>query len=201
MAGCGPTVTSLEPTAAEVAGATVVSCVNIGLAECHFVAERIATSLPEGRRAPFSIQVRLVGCANDGPCPRTLAARAGTAVIEYANGGQAIDLHLQGPPGDPRMERFENPRTEPVQPSSLRVNGPGPFEFEVGHCGLGHSVDFDGSFWVLSGQVNERAQAVFNPERGVINLVDRNVAEYRGTDDAPIRLARFPGAKRLFLCD
>ena len=201
LAGCGPTVTSPGPTAAEVAGAAVVACVNIELAECRFVAERIAATLPEGRRAPFSIQIRLAGCVNDGPCARSLAARAGTAVIEYANGGQAIDLDVQGPPREPRIEPIENPRTDPIQPSSPRVNGPGPFEFEVGHCGLSHMVDFDGSFWVLSGEINDLAQAYFNAERGIIGLVDRNTAEYRGTDNAPIRLARFPGAKRFFLCD
>jgi hypothetical protein len=184
-----------------VAGAAVVSCVNIEPAECRFVAERIAATLPEGRRAPFSIQIRLAGCANDGPCVRSLTARAGSAVIEYPNGGQAIDLSLLGPPADPRMEPIDNPRTDPIQPKSPRVNGPGPFEFEVGHCGLSHLVDFDGSFWVLSGEVNERAQAFFNSERGVIRLVDRNVAEYRGTDNALINLARFPGAKRFFQCD
>ena len=192
---------SPEPTATEVAGATVVGCVNIDLAECRLVAERISATLPEGRRAPFSIQIRLAGCVNDGPCLRSLAARAGTAVIEYANGGQAVDLGLQGPPAEPRIEPFENPRTEPIQPSSPRVNGPGPFEFEVGHCGLSHSVDFDGSFWVLSGEINERALAYFNAERGTMRLLDRNVAEYLGADNLRFRLARFPGAKRFLLCD
>lgn len=205
LAACSPTVSpppSAPPAEAELAN-VAVACGSIEPAECRFVAARILAALPEERRAPFAIQITLGSCVAD-PCPRSLGARSGAAVIEYPNGGQPMHARLEGPPVNPLIAFDPEipPYSGPIAPSSPRVGGPGPVEFEVGHCGLRHIVDFDGSFWVMVGQVDvENGQALSNQERGVITLVGPNQAEYRGTADFVVRLARFPGTKRFFLCD
>lgn len=205
LAACSP-APSPAPTGAppEAGPANVaVACGNIENAECQFVAARILAALPEGRRGPFAIQIMLGGCVAD-PCPESLGARSGGAVIEYPNGGQPIIARLEGPPINPGIAFDPEipPYSDPIAPSSARVGGPGPVEFEVGHCGLRHVVDFDGAFWVMVGPVDvDNGQALNNQERGVIALLGPNLAEYRGTAGFAVRLARFPGMKRFFLCD
>ena len=71
---------------------------------------------------------------------------------------------------------------------------------EVGHCGLLHVVDFDGSFWVLVGDAPGDHPALDGSETGSIRLIGQDRAEYAGSLDATIGLARFPGAKRFPLC-
>lgn len=205
LAAC-TTAPSLPAASVETAtpaqpGAVVVGCTGIEAAECSFVAARVAAALPAGRHNPFSIQVMLFGCVNHEPCPKSLGARVGRAIADYADGGEPIEVRLAGPPAAPKLESVEGSWSGPIQPVSPLVAGPGPFEFEVGHCGLSHMVDFNGSFWVPVGQVDGEGQAVINAERGSIRLLDPNLAEYRGTADFAVRLARFPGAKRFWLCD
>ena len=62
-------------------------------------------------------------------------------------------------------------------------------------------VDFDGSFWLPVGQVDGEASVIVNGESGEMRLLGPNIAEYRNGDGFVARLARFPGAKRIFLCD
>lgn len=205
LAACEPSISPTPTVAPPEAGPANVAlaCANIETAECQFVAARILAALPEGRRGPFAIQITLAGCVAE-PCPRSLGARSGGAVIEYPNGGQPLLARLEGPPVNPLIAFDPEipPYSGPIAPSSPRVAGPGPVEFMVGHCGLRHIVDFDGSFWVVVGQVDvESGQAINNQERGVITLLGPNQAEYRGTADFVVRLARFPGTKRFFLCD
>lgn len=205
LAACNPSVTPAPtPTPPEAGPANIaVACGNIELGECRFVAARIVDALPEGRKNPFSIQITLSRCEL-GPCPRSLGARTGQVLVEYPNGGDAILGRVEGPPAAPEItfDPEPPPYSDPITPSSARVAGPGPLEFEVGHCGLRHVVDFDGSFWVPVGEFDvESGQALNNQERGVMTLLGANVAEYRGTANFVVRLARFPGTKRFFLCD
>jgi hypothetical protein len=88
----------------------------------------------------------------------------------------------------------------PIQPRSERVGGPGPIAFEVGHCGLSHVVDFDGSFWIPVGQLDGDASVVINGESGHMALVGPNLAVYQGANGFSAQLARFPGPKHLWLC-
>jgi hypothetical protein len=199
-----PSATASEfilPPAPERAG--VVACVIIQPAECANVAQAVLALLPGALGDPFSIQVRLFGCVVDGEgCPPSLAARNGGILVEYPDGGDVRLFRVAGPPGDPLIEpQNEAVFTDPIQPGSPPVEGGGPFEFEVGHCGLTHVVDFNGAFWVLVGQVNGEHPALYNSERGLIRLQNLDRAQYVGTGNAVFQLARFPGAKRFQLCD
>lgn len=171
-------------------------------AECRRVAARIVEALPPERGAPFAIEIHLFRCADDSPaCAKSLLARRGRAIVEYPNGGEPMAFSLAGTPAAPLIELDESTWSGPIQPSSPRAGGPGPFLFDSGHCGLLHMVDFDGSFWVPVGEVPGDGQALGNQERGTITLVGPNLAEYNGTAPFEVRLARFPGAKQVFLCD
>jgi hypothetical protein len=195
-------IASVGPTGAAAPAGLVVGCASIESIECHFVAGRIAAQLPAGRGPAFSIQIHLFGCANGAPCPPTLAAREGRAVIEYADAGEPIVVSLHGPRDAPRIAVQQGLSwSELVQPTSPLVPGPGPFPFELGHCGLSHVVDFDGSFWVPVGPVDGDASGMLNGESGRVRLLGQNLALYEGPTGFSANLARFPGPKRFFLCD
>lgn len=205
VAGCTTAPTeawpSLGPEAQEPLGRPqAIGCTDIEAGECVVVATRIVAMLPKERGTPFSVQIRLGDCADHAPCPRSLAVRRGTVTIEYRDVGEPISLTVAGPPQAPVTEALDSTWSGPVQPASARVNGPGPFVFEVGHCGLTHVVDFDGSFWVPVGEVDGSGNALINSELGTMRLTGFNLAEYRGTADFSVTLARWPGPKRFFLC-
>lgn len=193
---------TVAPSGAAIPAAAVVGCASIEALECHFIADQIVAALPAARSTAFAIEIQLFGCANEGPCPPTLAAREGRAVIEYADAGVPIVVSLHGPRDAPRIAVQQGLTwSELVQPTSPQVPGPGPFPFELGHCGLSHVVDFDGSFWVPVGPVDGDASGMLNGESGQMRLLGPNLALYEGPTGFSANLARFPGPKRFFLCD
>ena len=187
-----------EPPRAEL----IIGCITIQAAECRFVAEQIVAAIPAGRGAPFAVEISLSGCElRAAPCPHSLTVRPGRAVVEYLDGGEPIELSLAGPPEAPRIAVREGFYSGLVQPTSQRAGGPGPFPFELGHCGLSHVVDFDGSFWIPVGQVDGEAPGWINSERGQLRFLGPNLVQYQGTNGFAVQLARFPGPKHLWLCD
>ncbi len=115
------------------------------------------------------------------------------------DGGEPLRITLTGP-NDPPIPDGGSSWLGPYEPSSPRVLGPGPFPFEVGHCGLFWQVDFDGSFWVPFGPFAGEAPAVLGSESGQIRLLGPNLAEYAGADGFIANLVRFPGPKHTFGC-
>ena len=203
-AACAPTNPSGSPPASEAAPqrAFVLGCLSIEQLECEFVAQQVLAEVPADRGVPFSIQIQLFGCPNDGPCPPTLAAREGRAVIEYAGGLEPIVVSLHGPPQTPRIAvQAGMTWSGVVQPSSPQAPGLGPFPFELGHCGMSHVVDFDGSFWVPVGPLDGDASGMINAESGQMRLLGPDLALYEGPTGFNAHLARFPGGKHFFLCD
>jgi hypothetical protein len=200
VAACAPQPSS-SPGPEELAPVVpVLGCLSIEHGECRFVAEQAMAVLPPARGAPFAILVHLYGCPNDGPCPRTLDVREGTVTVEYIDGGEPIELSVAGPSGSPRFGEVDMAWSGLQQPSSPRVAGPGPFPFDVGHCGLTWQVDFDGSFWLPIGQADGDASATINNDSGEIRLLGPTLAEYRNADGFVATLARFPGPKHVWLC-
>jgi hypothetical protein len=180
----------------------VLGCISIQAAECRLVAERIVASLPVGRGDPFAIEIQAFPCdIPNAPCPKSLAVRTGKAVVEFLDGGEPLDLTLQGPPERPFIARQDALYLGLSNPSSARVNGAGPFEFEIGHCGLLHVIDFDGSFWLPTGQVDGDSPTIVNSEAGTMRLIGANLAEFRGRSGFTVQLARFPGPKHFWGCD
>ena len=205
LAGCAPAPTGAPPSLGPEAQGPLgkpqaIGCTDIEAGECVVVAAGIVAMLPKEHGTPFSIQIRLSRCADDAPCPRTLAIRRGTVTIVYRDGSEPIIMSIAGPPQAPATEVMDSAWSGLIQPTSGRVNGPGPFIFDVGHCGLTHVVDFDGSFWVPVGEVDGNGNALINSEQGTMRLTGFNLAEYRGTADFSVTLARWPGPKRFFLC-
>lgn len=187
-----------EPPRAEL----VVGCISIQAAECRFVAEQVVTSIPAARGAPFAVEITLFGCEQpEAPCPPSLAVRPGRAVVEYLDGEEPIELTLTGPPQAPKMVVADGFYGGLTFPTSQRVAGVGPFPFELGHCGLAHVVDFDGSFWIPVGQVDGEAPGWINSEQGQIRFIAPNLAQYQGTNGFAAQLVRFPGPKHFWLCD
>lgn len=188
---------TVEPT--EAAIGQVLGCFSIAAAECQFVAEQVEARLPVDRGTPFAIVIQLYGCPS-GPCPPTLEAREGRVTIEYADRGEPIEVSVAGPPEAPRFGDVPMAWSGLMEPKSSRVAGPGPFPFELGHCGLTWYVDFDGSFWIPVGQIDGDASAVINAERGQMLLLGPNLAQYRGETGFTARLVRFPGPKHVWIC-
>jgi hypothetical protein len=73
--------------------------------------------------------------------------------------------------------------------------------FTLGHCGLLHVVDFDGSFWVPVGQLDLEEPANINSSEGQMQLVGPNRALFASGGRVIATLARFPGPKQFWLCD
>ena len=200
VSACSPSASS-SPLAAEPAPAgPVLGCLSIEQAECEFVAQQALAGLPAARGVPFAIIVQLYGCPVEGQCPRSLDVRQGTVTAEYADRGEPSQLSVEGPPQAPRFGESEMAWSGLQQPSSRRVAGPGPFPFELGHCGLTWQVDFDGSFWVPIGQIDGDASEIINADSGEMRLLGPNLAEYRNAAGFVASLARFPGPKHVWLC-
>lgn len=202
-AACAPTSPSGSPLASEPAAAEpafVLGCLSIDELECRLVAEQILAEVPDDRGNPFTVQVQLFGCPNDGPCPHSLTARTGMVTVDYADGVEPVSATVAGPPGAPRFGERMFEFAGLSQPSSPRVAGVGPFPFDVGHCGITWQVDFDGSFWVPIGLVDGDASAIINNDTGQMRLLGPNLAEYRNAEGFVVSLARFPGAKHIWGC-
>lgn len=206
VGGCVPAPTAAPPSPSDAPQAfpgrpDILGCTDILAGQCAVVAARVIAKLPVARGAPYAMQIRLGGCPNDGDCPKTLGIRMGTVLVEYRDGGEPIHLSLAGTPEAPITAPLDGIWSDLVEPSSKRVDGQGPFVFDVGHCGLTHVVDFDGSFWVPVGVIDSSGNAMNSSEQGTMRLAGLNLAEYRGTQGFSMNLARWPGPKRFFLCD
>lgn len=204
-----PPVTSVPASAAPTTGPEsaaprelVLGCLSISDAECRFLAQHVLAVLPEERGAPFAIAIQLYQCENtELPCPQTLDTRQGKAVVEYTDGDEPIDLFLKGPSLAPTIEPMDTFYLGLSQPSSARVVGAGPFPFDMGHCGVTHVIDFDGSYWVPVGQVDGDHPTIINAESGSMRLLNPSLAEFRGDSGFTVQLARFPGPKHFWGCD
>jgi hypothetical protein len=201
VAGCGAQPSPLMTAEVPAPAAPILGCLGIEPGECEALARQVLGMVPKARGAPFAVLVHLYGCPKEDPCPRTLDVREAVVTTEYADGGEPVLFSAMGPARNPRFRGLEMRQNRLVDPSSPRVAGVGPFPFEVGHCGLTWQVDFDGSFWLPVGQVDGEASVIVNSETGEMRLLGPNIAEYRNDDGFVARLARFPGAKRIFLCD
>jgi hypothetical protein len=180
----------------------VVGCLSVDDAECQLLARQIVAVLPPERGPAFAIQIQLFPCENAAaPCPKSLAARAGKAVVEFFDGGDPLDFSVKGPPLVPEIAPQDAFYLGLTNPTSTRVDGPGPFAFEMGHCGVSHVVDFDGSFWVPVGQVDGDHPTIINSESGLMRLIGPSRAEFRGDSGFTVQLARFPGPKHFWGCD
>jgi hypothetical protein len=198
-----PGPSGASPAATEAARAElVIGCISIQAAECRFVAERILASLPSGRGDPFAVEIQTYPCENvAAPCPQSLAVRTGKAVVEFLDQGEPIELTLKGPPDRPSITKQDAFYLGLSHASSPRVNGLGPFEYEMGHCGVLHVIDFDGSYWLPIGQVDGDSPTIINAERGTMRLLGASLAEFRGESGFVVQLARFPGPKHFWGCD
>ena len=209
LAACQTTAPTPTPSSQPSAGPSeaprqelVVGCISIQAAECRFVADQIVKSLPRGRGAPFAVEIQLYMCElENAPCPPSLDARRGKAVVEFLDEGEPLELTLRGPPESPFIAKQDAFYLGLTNPSSARVNGVGPFEYEMGHCGVLHVIDFDGSFWLPVGQVDGDSPTIVNAESGTMRLLGPSLAEFRGDSGFTVQLARFPGPKHFWGCD
>ena len=194
----GPTPVGSEAPRGEL----VIGCMSVEEAECRFVAQQIVAQLPPERGPPFAVELQLFQCENPAaPCPKSLSARNGKAVIEFLDGGEPMDFTVTGPPLTPTITAQDGFYLGLTNPSSPRIGGPGPVPYELGHCGATHVIDFDGSFWLPLGQVDGDHPSIINADTGTMRFLAPNVAEFRGDTGFILQLARFPGPKHFWGCD
>lgn len=225
LAACGTSVASTPPTTPTGSGGApstaapvstvvptptpetpprelVVGCMSVEEAECRFLVLQIVPTLPAERGQAFAVEIQLYQCENpNAPCPKSLSARIGKAVIEFLDGEEPIELSLKGPPLSPEMTPQDAFYLGLSHPSSPRVVGGGPFPYEMGHCGVTHVIDFDGSYWLPIGQVDGDHPTIINAESGSMRLIGPQLAEFRGDSNFTVQLARFPGPKHFWGCD
>jgi hypothetical protein len=176
----------------------VLGCISIEADECQSLAALVVEQLPDERGMPFAIVIQLYGCG--APCAKTLDAREGAVTVEYVDGGEPIDATVHGPADAPVFGEIETAWSGLIEPTSARVDGAGPFPYELGHCGLLWQVDFDGSFWLPVGHVDGDAADLVNAGTGEMALLGPNRAQFEADSGFTVQLARFPGAKHVFLC-
>jgi hypothetical protein len=204
----GPTPSAAVSTAPVTTVTTVTGCIvrqeffapgSIGAAECDLVAAEALAQLPNDRGRPLAILVHLSLCPDE--CHGPNAFQGGSATIEYADGGEPVVLTIHGSLEAPEFETDDSRMWSGLQrPTSRNVDGPGPFPFSLGHCGLTWYVDFDGSFWVPVGLIDGSGSGVVNQEQGEMRLIEPDLAQFIGESGFTAKLARFPGAKHIWIC-
>ena len=194
--GCGPTA---EPTPAEPAVDLVVGCVGIPAIPCQGIADVVGAALPPGRGKPASLQLWAESCGDLACPPGTFAGRA---TAEWAGGGPPVLIQFQGPAASLKLDPVQDVHwSGVVQPKSARVLPGAVVPFTLGHCGLLHVVDFDGSFWVPVGELDVDEPANINSNAGQMQLIGPNRAQFASGGRLIATLARFPGPKQFWLCD
>lgn len=106
---------------------------------------------------------------------------------------------------DYRWEFVSNESGYRVWPISGGADPGVAYRFDVPHCGLDWMLDFDGSFWrPLDPNLPEPKAAwafLINADRGTIELVATNTAEYVSSTRRHVMLARLDGPVVTELCD
>jgi len=193
--GCGPTAESTPP---EPAADVIVGCVGIPAIPCQGMADVVGAALPPGRGRPASLQLWAESCG-DLACPPGIFA--GRVTAEWADGGAPVLIEFQGPPASLKLDPVEDAHwSGVVLPKSGRVLPGTVVPFTLGHCGLLHVVDFDGSFWVPLGQVSPDDPESINSAEGQMQLIGPNRAQFASGGRLIATLARFPGPKQFWLC-
>ncbi len=107
---------------------------------------------------------------------------------------------LPSPTASPRHEILPDGRVR-IWPTSARVEEGVPYRITVfTHCGLEHSLDFDGSFWDVTEQPALPELGGFEDE-GEITLESRDAATYRSASGQVFRLARHEGPRAVYPCE
>ena len=105
---------------------------------------------------------------------------------------------------DYRWEFVSNKSGYRVWPISGAAEPGVAYRFAVPHCGLEWMTDFDSSFWqpLDPNVVDPQVPAFFiNADRGTIELVARNTAEYVSSTGRPVVLRRLDGPIVTQPCD
>lgn len=194
LAGCGPTG---DPTPPLLTRAEIIGCFGVEEAECSVVTDAVAAALPAERGVPTTMLVQLAEC-DPGTCgPGQIS---GQVTVEWADGGQPLLLRFDGPPDGPVFGLVKDVGWSGLlNPTSKRVAPGVVVPFTLGHCGLLHVVDFDGSFWVPVGVVHNDPVTI-NAADGQMQLIAPNRAQFASGGKLIATLARFPGPKHFWLC-
>ena len=94
---------------------------------------------------------------------------------------------------DVRSEFVDDQQGYRFFPRSGRALPSEPYRFDTGHCGLGHLLDFDGSFWALADPPAGPDPLLTDQDVGAIALVDFDRAIYRSSGGVEYPLERLPG--------
>jgi hypothetical protein len=198
VGACTPTA-SPTPEPQPPAAPQIVACVGLPDGQCNAIAVRVKAILPAARGLPARIEIVRASC--DGP-PCVPGDIAGQATAEWVDGGNPVTVSFMGAAAALRLDVVEGATwSGVVTPRSARVAPGAAVPFTLGHCGLLHVVDFDGSFWVVIGQLDPDAPEVLNAVEGQMRLVAPNRAQFSSGGKLIATLARWVGPKHFWLCD
>ncbi|MDQ4143439.1 MAG: hypothetical protein M3198_06810 [Actinomycetota bacterium] len=81
-----------------------------------------------------------------------------------------------------------------VFPASARVEQGVEYRFELYHCGIDETLDFDGSFWDPVGPL-PNANWVANEDEGTMTLIAPNRARYESLEGGSVEFVRHEGPR------
>lgn len=194
IAACEP---AGDPTPPPLSGARIIGCIGIDESTRSTVDDSVVKALPAERGIPASMQIQLIACDPPACDPTQMH---GQATFEWADGGEPLLLRFDGPRDRPTLA-FVNDAiwSGLMTPTSKRVAPGVVVPFTLGHCGLLHVVDFDGSFWVPVGFLGDDP-ATMNAAAGQMQLIGPDRAQFASGGKVIATLARFPGPKHFWLC-
>ncbi len=113
------------------------------------------------------------------------------------------EVAITSPTAAPSRDVAWGDRFPSRRPESARAVLGTASPFDVGHCGLSHIVDFDGSFWDVDPATMtnaENSQFGINADRGTMTLVAADRAVYKSWTGGEAILHRHIGEKRFSGC-
>ena len=139
----------------------------------------------------FSVLVALGEAAFEDPARRDATWEVLNS-LEFVGSGRPLELpgpalgdyHPVEVPGGLEFEPISPPAVAGVR-----------YRFEVGHCGLNHITDFDGSFWepVQRQPGADTPSSLINSDRGTIQIVAPRRAIYTSSIGEKVGLLRIDG--------
>lgn len=134
---------------------------------------------------------------------RNLASWLAVLTIAVAGCASQQAQTSDGSPAPTPVDDGATPTAVAPDPSASPVEIGSTVPFQVGHCGLKHVVEFDGSYWDVdeaSMTSEENSRFGINSDEGTMTLSAKDEAVYRSHGGGEAVLYRHAGDKSFFAC-
>ena len=164
-----------------IAGA--IACIGLDVSPCDLILRASLAALPSGHPVIVAAQV--------------LADRV---VLFTADASQPFEVTIEAGTGPAPTAHAQRADWNRLESRSKKTHAATPEPFTLVHCGLLYDVDYDGSFWDLTGFAAADVSELINSAEGTIQLIDARTAEFRSSAGFTARLARRDGPTYVSVC-